>query len=184
MKRLLAFIAITLLLAGCKRDNNPVDSGFDSIQSEAAYSELSMYNTAVAKVTATGTVLADSGGCVHDSIRNIRMLDSLKAYLSLSDDQFVQLQQIGTTLFTRLREIRTMVKDSVISRDSAKVLVAEARTAFVTSVNTILTANQQTLFAQWIELYWNKPRGGHGGHGGPGGHHGHGGPGGNGGGKR
>lgn len=172
MKKLLAVIAIGIMLAGCSKDN-PVDSGVTgSVQTEAMFSETSMYNTTLA-VSSSGGFLADTGGCVHDSLRNLHMLDSLKVYLSLTDDQFTSLQSIGTTLFTRLTEIRGMVKDGTISRDSSRTLVKIARDEFVASVKLILTADQITLFDTWITLYWNKPEGGHGGHGG--GHGGHGG---------
>ncbi len=170
MKHLWAVLLAGLILTGCK-ENNPVESTVSTdTQTESMFSETSMYNTTLAK-TAAGTIVADSGRQTHDSLRNLRMLDSLKAYLSLTEDQFVLLQGIGTTLFTRLTEIRALVEDGIIARDSAKALVVIARDEFLASVRLILTEDQLVLFEEWITLYWNKPhhgggRGGHGHHGG------------------
>lgn len=172
MRRLFAIFALGVILAGCNK-SNPVDSAANTaIQSEAMFSEISMYNTTLAS-GAVVSVVTDSGVCVHDSLRNLRMLDSLKAYLTLRDEQFGLLQDIGATLFTELNDIRVQVHANTITRDSAKTLVGIARAEFVASVKLILTETQLTQFDTWITLYWDKPRGGHGGHGGGGhGHHG------------
>ncbi|MBI2416398.1 MAG: hypothetical protein HYV28_00520 [Ignavibacteriales bacterium] len=169
MRRLLAIFALGIILAGCNK-NNPVDSAADTaIQSDAMFGETSMYNTTLASGAVVSAV-TDSGVCVHDSLRNLRMLDSLKAYLTLSDDQFGLLQDIGATLFTKLSDIRIQVHANTITRDSAKTLVSSARTEFIASVKLIITETQLTQFDRWIALYWDKPRGGHGG--GGHGHHG------------
>lgn len=176
MRKLIAVFAIGLLFAGCVK-NNPVDSGDGAIQSEAMFSELSMINTALAVGIPSGVLADTGGGCVHDSLRNVHMLDSIKVYLSLTDEQVASLQTIGATLFAKLEEIRGFVQAGTITRDSSKTLVALARAEFITSVKLILTAEQSALFDTWITLYWDKPRhgGGHGGHGHGGGHGHHGG---------
>lgn len=173
MKKYLVLFALVLFIAGCTKDT-PVEAGDYSTSSvsEATYSTNSMLNTTTSLMKA-GQLVADSGGCVHDSLRNMHMLDSLKVYLSLTDDQFNSLQQIGTALFTKLTDIRAQVMAHTITRDSSKTLVNAARAEFVTAVKAILTTDQQTLFDTWLTLFWNDPKPGHGGHGGG---HEHGGP--------
>jgi hypothetical protein len=95
------------------------------------------------------------------------MLDSLKVYLTLTDEQFALLKAAGTTLFTALEDIRAQVQAKTVTPDSALVLVKAARDQFVASVKIFLTADQLVKFDQWLILYWNKtpkaprrPRGG------------------------
>lgn len=179
MKSLFAALMVALLLVGC--DQSPVDATSSNTQTEATFSELSMYKTTL-EVSAGQLIVADSGKHQHDSLRNVRMLDSLKAYLLLTDEQFTSVKEFGATLFTSLEEIRTQVQAGTITRDSARTLVQAARTAFISSVKSILTANQLTALDTWIAKFWEdrgrggRGPGGHGGHGG--GHGGHGGPGG------
>lgn len=175
MKSILAALMITLLVVGCDQ-SSPVDSNSDLAQQEATFSELSMYNTTQAPSTVQ-IITADSGRQFHDSLRNMRMLDSLKAYLSLTDEQFTSVKTYGATLFATLADIRNQVMSKTITREEAKTLVIAARDQFVTSVKSILTADQLTLFTTWLEKHWNKPPhrgvpGGRKGHGGPGGRHG------------
>ncbi len=178
MKAFLAAILLAVVFAGCSK-NNPVSANSDNtttVQSEAPYSAISMYKTSIAVAAAETGVVSDTGTCPHDSLRNAHMLDSIKAYLSLTDEQFVQLKTLGDTLFAQLKAIRTLEIGKQISRDSAHVLVDQLRAQFLASVKLILTADQITLFETWITLYWDRPRHDGGGHGGPGGE-GHGGPG-------
>lgn len=184
MKNLLAALLLALLVIGCDR-SSPVDaSASTATQSEAVFSETSMLK-AVLPTGSIADVVADTGvRPPHDSLRNVYMLDSLKAYLGLTDEQFTQLQGFGATLQTTLADIKTQVDAKTITRDSAKVLVGLARATFVDSVKSILTADQLTSFETWLTKYWDRKPirgvpGGHGGHGGPGGR-GHGGPGGHG----
>lgn len=161
MKYFLFALVLSVVLVGCSK-NNPVETSSDAtVQADAMFGEQSMVNVATAS-SVNGVLVADSGGCVHDSLRNQHMLDSLKAYLTLTDEQFVQLQQLGTTLFSTLKDIRAQVKAGTITRDSAKVLVTASRDQFVASVKLILTTEQLALFETWITDYWNKPIG-HGG---------------------
>ncbi len=170
MKPIFAAMLIAVLFVGCSK-NDPVSSDSSaSSSSQAAFSAASMYKTA-----GDSTVTADSSVCPHDSLRNVHMLDSIKTYLTLSDDQYVLLRTIGDTLYAQLKAIRSLVKNHQISCDSSRVLVDAARAQFVASVNAILTTDQQALFTTWLSLYWSKVGMG----GGPGGRHGV--PGGNGG---
>jgi hypothetical protein len=154
---------VALLFFGCSK-NNPVSSTADnssSAQSTALFGASTMYNTITATVLGTSSV-ADSGGIVHDSLRNIALLDSLKVYLSLSDAQFLQVKTFGDTLFAELKAIRSLEQSKQISRDSSHTLVDQARSQFLTSVQSILTSGQLTLFSTWQSLYWNNPQGGNG----------------------
>ncbi len=176
MKQFLAVLAFALILIGCDK-GNPIDANDSYDMSEATFSELSMYKTTQA-ATAAEIICADSGRHLHDSLRNAYMLDSLKAYLSLTDEQFAQVQGFGATLFATLADIRSQVQAKAIKPDSAMILVQIARDQFVTSVKSILTEEQKTLFDAWLTKHWNKPihgregkpgRGGKGHRGGPGG---------------
>jgi hypothetical protein len=176
MKSILAALMAAFLLIGCDK-SNPIDSpsSANAAQSLAMFSELSMANTANATLATDISTMSDDGAlCAHDSIRNARMLDSLKAYLSLTDIQFSSLNEYGITLFTSLGEIRSKVVAGAITRDSARTLVKAARDQFVASVISMLTPEQATLFETWLTLYWDKTphRGGpgrRGDDGGPGG---------------
>ncbi len=184
MKITFAAMLMALMIVGCDK-SSPVDTASTSAtQTEATFGELTMLKTTLT----TGSiqiVTADTGICTHDSLRNVRMLDSLKAYLALTDEQFVSVKEFGATLFTRLGDIRLQVMAKTITRDSAQALVVVARDQFVADIKSILTEAQLTSFETWLTKYWNKPQrgvpGGHGGHGGPGGRGGHDGHGGHGG---
>jgi hypothetical protein len=115
-----------------------------------------MYKTTQA-ATAAEIVCADSGRHLHDSLRNAYMLDSLKAYLTLTDEQFAKVQEFGSTLFSTLADIRSQVQARTIKPDSAMTLVKIARDEFVASVKSILTEEQTTLFDEWLVKHWNKP---------------------------
>jgi hypothetical protein len=170
---LVAIFLIAVAFMGCSK-NDPIsaNSGSASIsQGEAAYSAISMYKTyvgSVAKIASeTGTV-ADTGACPHDSLRNANMLDSIKVYLSLTDDQFTALKGLGDALFAQLKAIRAQELGAQISHDSAHVLIDQARAAFVTGVKAVLTADQLSLFDTWLSLYWDRGLPGGKGHGGKG----------------
>ena len=142
---------------------------------DVLYSASTMYVATAAEVSGTSTATADSGVCVHDSLRNIHMLDSIKVYLALTESQSAELQSLGDTLFAKLKAIRALVRDNQISRDSSHALVDQVRSEFIASVKLILTTDQSTLFDTWISLYWDKSKheGGSGRPSGPGGMHGH-----------
>ncbi len=183
MRLTFAAMLMALMVIGCDK-SGPVgmDTGTDQAI-EATYGEMTMLKT-TETAGSIQVIIADTGIVAHDSLRNTRMLDSLKAYLALTDEQFASLKGFGTKLFTTLGEIRLQVISHTITRDSAKTLVIAARAEFIASVKSILTEAQLTLFDAWLAKHWNKPpfrgRGGHGGPGGPGGrgHGGKGGPGG------
>jgi hypothetical protein len=185
MKSIFAALVLALLVVGCDR-SGPVDASADQT-TEATFSELSMYKITI-ETEAVQIISADSGKHQHDSLRNGRMMDSLKTFLKLSDAQFDSVKLYGATLFATLGDIRTQVMTNVITRDSARVFVAEARNTFVLSVKSILSAEQLTLFETWLTRHWlddhrggrgpgGRGHGGRGGHGRPGGPGGHGGPG-------
>ncbi len=154
MKQLIAVLAFALVLIGCN-NSNPIDSSsYD--QSEATYSELSMYKTTQA-ATAAEIVYSGSGKHIHDSLRNAYMLDSLKLYLSLTTEQFTKVQEFGTKLFAALADIRSQVHARTIKPDSAMTLVKIARDEFVASVKSILTEEQVTAFDKWLAKHWNRP---------------------------
>lgn len=170
MKPIFAAMLIAVLFVGCSK-NDPVSSDSSaSSSSQAAFSAATMYKTA-----GDSTTTADNTVCTHDSLRNVHMLDSIKTYLTLSDEQYSLLQTIGDTLYAQLKAIHSLVKSHAISCDSSRVLVDAARAQFVASVQAILTTDQQRLFTTWLSLYWSQVGTG----GGPGGRHGI--PGGNGG---
>jgi hypothetical protein len=163
MKSIFAAILVTVLFVGCSK-NDPVSTDSTSSSSgTTTYSAATMYKTA-----GDSTTTADNTVCTHDSLRNVHMLDSIKTYLTLSDEQYTLLQTIGDTLYAQLKAIHTLVKSHSISCDSSRVLVDAARAQFVASVNAILTTDQQTLFTTWLSLYWTKAGTG----GGSGGRHG------------
>lgn len=157
MKSILAALMAAFLLIGCDH-SNPIDSpSANATQSQAMFSELSMAKTANATLSSDISTFGDDGAQgSHDSLRNARMLDSLKKYLSLTDNQFASLNVYGATLFASLGDIRSQVVSHAIARDSARTLVKAARDQFVASVVSILTAEQVTLFEAWLNLYWDK----------------------------
>ncbi len=157
-----------LLLVGCDQ-SNPVEQNY---LSDALYGEESMYKATI--TTEAELSVMKGEGSAHDSVRHGRMLGHLKTYLELTDAQFDSAKVYAGTMFETLKNIRTQVHDSVITRAEAKVLVVEARAEFVASIKLILTADQIVKFERWVTEFWNKhPRrhghGGRGGHGGPGG---------------
>lgn len=178
MKKIFAVVFFALLLVGCDK-SNPTESTSAS-SSEVAFSETSMLKMAI--ITVDGLVVITGADSVcHDSLRNVRMLDSLTIHLGLTAEQFDSVNVYGATLFTSLQDIRQQVKDTLITKLQARDLVKAARDQFIASVRSILTTEQTTIFDAWIIKFWNKQghRGGPRGHGGPNG--GHGGPGGSGG---
>lgn len=169
MKNLLAAALFALILVGCD-NSSPIEADQNG---DAMYSETSMYKTTQATDNEIQT--SQGNGPAHDSLRHARMLNHLKTYVGLTDAQFDSVHVYALTLFTTLNDVRTQVKDSIITRDQAKELVVAARAAFIASVTAIITEDQLTLFNEWVVKFWNKPAGrkGPGGKGGPG--HGHGG---------
>lgn len=172
MKQLLVAALFAVLMIGCDK-SNPVQSDTGG---DALYSEQSMLKTAL---TSEAEIEPMHGnGPAHDSIRHGRMLGHLKIHLGLTDAQFDSIKVYAQTMFVALKDIRTQVHDSLITKDQALVLVIAAREQFVTSIKSILTAEQLIKFEKWVTNFWNKPprrhghggRGGHGGPGGPGGH--------------
>lgn len=168
MKQILAAILALVIVAGCER-SGPTDSASSqtsvAAQSIGTFGEVSMYKMAV--TSAADIAPAEIEIQAHDSLKNNAMLDSLKVYLALTDEQITLLKAAGTTLFTALEDIRTQVQAKAVTPDSALVLVKAARDQFVASVKTILTADQLVKFEEWLTLYWNKtpkaprrPRGG------------------------
>ncbi len=166
MKNILVAAIFALLLVGCDR-SNPVESDNTS---DALYSETTMYNTAVSSDAELVGLQAD--GVAHDSIRHGRMLGHLKVFVGLSDEQFDSVKVYAQTMFLSLKDIRTQVHDSLITKEQARELVKASRDQFVTSVKSILTGDQIAKFERWITNFWSKHprRHGHGGHGGRGGH--------------
>jgi hypothetical protein len=179
MRNFLVLLVVTMLYIGCDK-SNPIDTGTTSTQSDAVFGELSMQKTALGS-SATSDILSDTCIHMHDSIRNVFMLDSLKAYLSLTDVQFESVKTFGSTLNAALADIHVQVEAKTITPDSAMTLVKAARDQFVASVKTILTADQLVAFDTWLANFWNRPPHGREGHGGPGGRGGQGGRGGHGG---
>ncbi len=165
MKNILLAAIFALILVGCDR-SNPVGSGDTS---EALYSEEAMYTTAVS--SDIEIVHMQGNGPGHDSIRHGRMLGHLKVHLGLSDAQFDSVKVYAETMFLSLKDIRTQVHDSLITKVQARELVKAARDQFVTSVNSILTGDQIAKFERWIAKFWHKHprRPGHDGRGGHGG---------------
>jgi hypothetical protein len=168
MKHILAAAFFALLLVGCDQ-SNPVEN---STGGEALYSEESMYKMTIMSDTEIERMQGNGPG--HDSLRHGRMLGHLKTVVGLTDVQFDSVKVYAQTMFLALNNIRSQVHDSLITREQAKVLVAEVRAQFVASISTILTADQTAKFEEWVTKFWNKPPhrrgpGGRGGHGGPGG---------------
>lgn len=169
MKNLLAAALFAVILIGCD-NSSPIEADQNS---DAMYSETSMLKTTQATDDELRT--NQGNGPAHDSLRHARMLNHLKTYVGLTDEQFDSVHVYARTLFTTLNDIRTQVKDTIITREQAKELVVAARARFIASVTAIVTEEQLTLLTDWVQKFWNKPAGrkGPGGKGGPG--HGHGG---------
>jgi hypothetical protein len=168
MKQLFAVILALIIVVGCER-GGPTDSASSqtsvAAQSTGTFGEVSMYKMTV--TSAADIAPAEIEIQAHDSLKNNAMLDSLKIYLALTDEQVTLLKTAGTTLFTTLEDIRAQVQAKGVTPDSALVLVRTARDQFVASVKAILTADQLVKFEEWLTLYWNKtpkaphrPRGG------------------------
>jgi len=157
MKHLLAAILALVIVAGCER-SGPTDSASSqtsvAAQSTGTFGEVSMYKMTV--TSAADIAPAEIEIQAHDSLKNNAMLDSLKVYLALTDEQVTLLKAAGITLFTALEDIRAQVQAKGMTSDSALVLVKAARDQFVASVKTILTADQLVKFEEWLTLYWNK----------------------------
>lgn len=168
MRHTIVAALFALLLVGCD-NSNPVET---ETTSEAMFGVESMYRVATA--TDVQYVEIQKNGTGHDSVRHGRMLGHLKTYVGLTDVQFDSVKAYAETMFLTLKDIRTQVHDSLITREEAHALVVAAREQFVASIRLILTDEQLVLFEQWITNFWNKPphrrgHGGRGGHGGPGG---------------
>ncbi len=171
MKQFFAALMVTLVLIGC----DTTGPSEQSAETAALYGEETMYTTTVS--TEAELQMMHGNGPGHDSIRHGRMLGHIKMFVGLTDEQFDSVKVYAETMFLTLKDIRTKVRDSVITRDQARELVVAARLQFVASIKLILTADQLVKFEEWVTKFWNKhPR--RGGHGGRGGHDGPGGPGG------
>lgn len=169
MKNIFAVALFALILIGCD-NNNPANE----TSADVEYNELSMYKSTVA--TDGEVTQLKFQNAFHDSLRHGRMLGTLIRHVGLTEEQVVSVKEFGQTMFETLKEIRTQVHDSVITREEARELVIAAREQFVVSVKSILTEEQLVKFDEWILKFWNKRhgrpagRGGHFGPGGPGGH--------------
>jgi hypothetical protein len=175
MKNIVAVVLFALVLVGCDK-SNPTDTTAAS-SSSVAFSETSML-----KAVGDDVVTFGADTVCHDSLRNVRMLDSLNIHLGLSIEQFDSVKVYGATLHAALESIKQQVKDTLITKVQARELVKAARDQFIASIQSILTADQLVKFDAWVLKFWNKAghrgHGGRGGHGGPGGNGGHGRPGG------
>ncbi|MCX6138410.1 MAG: hypothetical protein NTV54_13045, partial [Ignavibacteriales bacterium] len=156
MKQLLAAL-LTLMVVGCER-SGPTDSVSNQTtainQSAGQFSEVSMYKMTV--TSSADIAVSEADIPPHDSLKNNAMLDSLKAYLSLTAGQYTLLKAAGSTLFATLGNIKAQVAAKAITPDSAFVLVKAGRDQFVTSVKAFLTADQLPTFERWLSLYWNR----------------------------
>ncbi|KAB2923479.1 MAG: hypothetical protein F9K22_08895 [Bacteroidetes bacterium] len=173
MKNLLVAALFLLAMTGCDNSGNPVEA---PSAGEAEYSELSMYTTAVATDAEYAVMRADS--LAHDSLRHGKMLGTLKRHLGLTDAQVESVKVYGKTLFEKLQGIRLQVRDSVLTKESARSLIQAARDEFIASLTSILTDEQKELLDGWIERFWDRRHGGGGRPGRPHGPHGPHGPGG------
>ena len=169
MRKFWPLIIAGLLLVGCDR-SNPTSSSIvaSEDQTAVAFSELSMVKTTVVGSPALMTA-ADVTVAAHDSLRNAAMLDSLRAYLVLSDEQFTSVQAYGAVLYASLLDIKSQVDGGTIGRKAAESLVIAARNTFISSVRSILTVEQSALLDAWLGGNWHKiphrPGGGGRGHG-------------------
>lgn len=178
MKKILVLLSSALLYVGCDR-SNPIDSSVAA--TDVPFSEQSMVDAAVTSNVSpiqlqSDTYLHDS---LHhpkrhpkDSLRFVRMLDSLKARVGLSDAQFENVKVYGKILSDSLKSIRAQFHSRLITRFQVQAKIQAARGQFVNSVLAILTTEQQTLFKVWIKKFWNIHHNGFGhGPGGMGGGH-------------
>lgn len=92
-----------------------------------------------------------------DSLRHAQILDSLKAYLALTDDQFLLLKDYDTILFSTLNSIQSNINTHSITPDSAMTLQKAARDQFISSLKSILTADQIILLDTWEALHEKTP---------------------------
>ncbi len=174
MKKILVLLSSALLYVGCER-SNPIDSS--AAATDVPFSEQSMVDEAV--TSNVSPIQLQSDMRLHDSLRHpkdslrfVRMLDSLKARVGLSDAQFENVKAYGKILSDSLESIRTQFHSRLITRFQVQIKIQAARVQFVNSVLAILTTEQRTLFNNWIKKFWNKHhnRFGHGPGGMGGGH--------------
>jgi hypothetical protein len=180
MKNLFTAVFFALMLVGCDKssptaamDSSPSSSAVTST-SDVAFSELSMYTIVVAAdslVTASGpdSSVLDSLHCrrdslyhhcdslrhANDSLRQIQILGLLRDSLGLTDAQIDSITVYAQTLFTSLDSIHSQLRDSLITKDQALVLVQSARDQFLASLQSILTTDQLTLLDEWIIKFWD-----------------------------
>lgn len=173
---------VALLLAGCDRSNPAAATANDSQSTittgSVLFSESSMVNTVVSDdsiptmcdSTTRDSLhhLYDSLHHVNDSLRQVRMLGLLKDSLGLSADQYDSILVYVHTLSATLDTIRAQVHGGLITRDQARDLVKAARDQFIASVESVLTADQLTLFDRWLIHFWDCNHHRHGEPGGPG----------------
>ncbi|MDD8017467.1 MAG: hypothetical protein PHP42_03755 [Bacteroidota bacterium] len=162
MKHLFVLLTLVLMFAGCERSNPVQSSASSSGVSNAAamnvpFSEQSMVLTTTVADSEVEHMHGDGPG--HDSLRNVRLLDSLKAFLGLTNDQVDSIKVYGSTLLETLKNIRKEYKADSISEDSAHALVKIARNQFIASVRSILTTEQKTKFDQWLSQFWDRHHG-------------------------
>lgn len=153
MKNILAIVFVALLLVGCDK-SNPTAVNTSAATGDVAFSEASMYKTVTATDSEYESLERDS--VAHNSHRHGKMIGTLKWFVGLTDAQVESVKVYGKTLFETLQSIRQQVRDSVITKDEAKILVQAARDQFIASVKMILTADQLAKFEEWIVKFWNK----------------------------
>jgi hypothetical protein len=199
MKNLFVAVFFALLLVGCDKSSptaatdNSTSSSAVTAANDVAFSEYSMYVSAVTADSLDTLICNDS--TAHDSLHHhfrdslrhaddslhhfrdslhiVHMFSLLKDSLALTDAQVDSIQVYVQTLFAALDTIHAQVRDSVITRDEALVLVQTARDQFITSVESILTADQLALLDEWMIKFWNhEHQRGHRGGGEHGGMHG------------
>ncbi|MHB1049396.1 MAG: hypothetical protein ACYC09_04885 [Bacteroidota bacterium] len=166
MKNILFAALAAAVLIGCD-NSNPADA---SMPADAEYNETSMYKTTVA--SQTEAIQLQSKNMFHDSLRHGKMLGTMKRHVQLTEAQFESVKVYGKALFDELKDIRSQVQDSLITKEQARELVIAARAQFIDSVKSILTEEQVAKFEEWIVRFWNKHHGrppGRGHHQGPGG---------------
>ena len=196
MKNIFVVLFFAVMLVGCDR-SNPTDSTMSSTGTDVPFSEVSMLKTATVATTLCDSLSLPPAGPVHDSLRNVQLLDSLIKYVSLNSAQTDSVKLYAKTMLDALKALHLQAqnvdhrrdslrahpggipKDSImLTVDSLQLQVKIIRNQFVASVKSILTPDQVILFDVWITKFWDdgKHRGGLGGFGGRGdGHEGHGG---------
>lgn len=178
MKQLITLSLLALFSVGCEK-SNPIQT---NATADVAYSEQTMFKATQStdtQISSTQTVNPE-----YDSTRHIGMLGMLKFNLGLNNSQMDSIAIFGKTMYDALKEIRTKVHTGQLTKDQARQQVKLVRDAFITSVRTILTAEQVIKFDNWITQFWDMHHDGNmrngGGMGGNGGGHMGGGMGGNG----